>query len=137
MNMELQGRPGRNKVSLKRYANDFKYAMDGLKSAYKNEQSMLLHLITMIVIFSLCIILKASTLEWAASVILLGLIAGMELVNTALEAVIDLISPGVHPLAKVGKDTASAAVGFFSCISFLFWCILFGPRIINLIGNLF
>lgn len=137
MNMELQEKPKRNKITLKKYTNGMKYAMAGLKTAYRNEQSMTLHLITMIFIFTLCILLKASPIQWAASILLLGLIAGMELINTSLEAVIDLTCPEIHPLAKVGKDTASAAVGLFSCLAFIFWCIMFGPEIINIIGSLF
>lgn len=136
MNMELRDKKKHN-VSLKGYLEDFKYAKDGLKSAYQNEQIMTLHFFTTLFIIFLCILLKASAIEWAASILLLGLIAGMELINTALEAVIDLICPKIHPLAKVGKDTASAAVAVLSCLSFLFWTILFGPRLIMLIGNLF
>ncbi|MBS7020282.1 MAG: diacylglycerol kinase [Firmicutes bacterium] len=135
--MELKEKPMRNKITLKKYTNGLKYAMSGLKNAYQNEQSMTLHLITTIFIFTLCILLKVSPLQWAVSILLLGLIAGMELINTSLEAVIDLICPKIHPLAKVGKDTASAAVGFFSCLAFVFWCIMFGPDIINIVGNMF
>ena len=134
--MELQENK-KYKASVKGYLKGFSYAIDGLKSAYKNEQSMTIHFFTTILIIILCIVLKASVLEWAVSILLLGLIAGMELINTSLEAVIDLISPKIHPLAKVGKDTASAAVAFLSCIAFLFWVILFGPRLVTLILGLF
>ena len=125
------------RVSLKGYLKGFTYAKDGLVSAYKNEQSMTIHFMTTVLVVILCIVLNASVLEWAVSILLLGLIAGMELINTSLEAVIDLISPKIHPLAKVGKDTASAAVAFLSCIAFLFWVILFGPRLVTLILGLF
>lgn len=125
------------RVSLKGYLKGFTYAKDGLVSAYKNEQSMTIHFMTTVLVVILCIVLKASVLEWAVSILLLGLIAGMELINTSLEAVIDLVSPKIHPLAKVGKDTASAAVAFLSCIAFLFWVILFGPRLVTLILSLF
>lgn len=136
MHMELRENK-RHKVSLKGYIKGFSYAKDGLKSAYKNEQSMTLHFFTTIIIVTLCIILKATPIEWAVSILLLGLIAGMELINTALEAVIDLICPKIHPLAKVGKDTASGAVGLLSCLAFVFWVILFGPRLVMLITSLF
>lgn len=125
------------RVSLKGYLKGFTYAKDGLVSAYKNEQSMTIHFMTTVLVVILCIVLNASVLEWAVSILLLGLIAGMELINTSLEAVIDLVSPKIHPLAKVGKDTASAAVAFLSCIAFLFWVILFGPRLVTLILGLF
>ena len=57
----------RHKVSLKGYIKGFSYAKDGLKSAYKNEQSMTLHFFTTIIIVTLCIILKATPIEWAVS----------------------------------------------------------------------
>ena len=125
------------KASVKGYLKGFSYAIDGLKSAYKNEQSMTIHFFTTILIIILCIVLKATPIEWAISIVWLGLIAGMELINTALEAVIDLICPKIHPLAKIGKDTASGAVALLSCLAFLFWAILFGPRLLNLITSLF
>ena len=86
------------RVSLKGYLKGFTYAKDGLVSAYKNEQSMTIHFMTTVLVVILCIVLKASVLEWAVSILLLGLIAGMELINTSLEAVIDLIKKKLKKL---------------------------------------
>ena len=62
MHMESQENK-RHKVSLKGYIKGLSYAKDGLKSAYKNEQSMTLHFFTTIMIVGLCIILKATPIE--------------------------------------------------------------------------
>ena len=121
------------RVSLKGYLKGFTYAKDGLVSAYKNEQSMTIHFMTTVLVVILCIVLKASVLEWAVSILLLGLIAGMELINTSLEAVIDLISPKIHPLAKVGKDTASAAVFVFAITAVICGLLIFVPNLLELL----
>jgi undecaprenol kinase len=55
-------------------------------------------------------VLHLAPLEWAAMVLAIALVVTVELLNTALEAVVDLASPELHPLAKHAKDVAAAAV---------------------------
>ncbi len=59
-----------------------------------------------------------------------------EVFNTALEYVVDLASPNVHPLAKAAKDTASAGVLMMAIISAIIGLIIFIPKIIDWIGGL-
>ena len=59
-----------------------------------------------------------------------------EFFNTALEYVVDLISPEIHPLAKAAKDTASAGVLMMAIISAVIGLIIFVPKIISFIGGL-
>ena len=58
-----------------------------------------------------------------------------EFINTAIEYVVDLASPQVHPLAKAAKDTASAGVLMMSVISAIIGLIIFIPKIIDFIGG--
>jgi diacylglycerol kinase len=55
-------------------------------------------------------VLRLAPLEWALLVLAVALVMTVELLNTALEAVVDLASPELHPLAKHAKDVAAAAV---------------------------
>jgi diacylglycerol kinase len=66
-------------------------------------------------------------LEWAIIVLTVGLVWMAEFVNTALEAVVDLASPDLHPLAKVGKDVAAAAVLVGACTAVVVGLLVLGP----------
>lgn len=123
----------RKKKSIKRFFESFKNSYDGLSYAYRFEQSMTLHLITTIIVVALGIWLKIGPYQWLICLFALGLIAGIELINTAIEATVDLVTSEIHPLAKIAKDTASASVGLFSVMAF---CIIFIPKITKLLETL-
>lgn len=130
MDMELRNKQKRR--SLKRFITSFKHSLEGLKYAYKYEQSMIIHLIVVILVVVFGVWLKISLMEWLLCFILIGLVLATELVNTSLEAVVDLTCPKIHPLAKIAKDTASAAVFVFSLIAFISGLIIFLPKILEL-----
>lgn len=124
---------GRNKVfGIKRFFRSFKYSWEGLKYAYRYEQSMILHIGASILVVILGLWLKISLLEWAFCIATLALILAIELLNTAIEAVVDLASPEIHPLAKIAKDTGSAASGVYSILSVVTLGLIFIPKIIEL-----
>lgn len=127
MNTELQEKKNR---SLKRFFRSFKNSFDGLKYAYRYEQSMTIHMASCIIVLILGILFHISILEWEICIMLLGLIGATELINTSIESLVDLITQEYHPLAKVAKDTASAAVFVFSLVAFICFLIIFVPKII-------
>ena len=88
------------KKGLKRIFYSIKYSIEGLVYAYRYEQSLWLHGIA--TIFSIClgIIFKIKLSEWATIFIVLGVILGIELLNTAIEAAVDLVTLEKNPLAK-------------------------------------
>ncbi len=73
-------------------------------------------------------------LEWALLGTIICLVLALEAVNTAIEAVVDLVSPKPHPLAKIAKDTAAGALVFAVLGSLIVAAALFGPRILALFG---
>lgn len=109
------------------------HALNGLKYAKKYEQSFLIIGITIFLVLIMGFGLEINNIQWAISIFLIGTITAIELINTSLEAVIDLICPEVHPLAKAGKDTASASVFIMSIIATIIWGIMFFPKIINIV----
>lgn len=129
MNTELQER---KKFSVKRFFNSFKNSFSGLRYAYKYEQSMTIHMVSCLIVVTLGILFKISEVEWAICVMALGLIGATELINTSIEAVVDLVTQEIHPLAKVAKDTASAAVFVFSTVAFICFLIIFIPKMLVL-----
>jgi diacylglycerol kinase len=68
-------------------------------------------------------------LEWAILGLTIALVLALEAVNTAVESVVDLVSPGYHPLAKVAKDTAAGAMIFAVLGSVVVAAAIFGPRL--------
>ena len=132
MNMDLKNRETK-KMGINRFKNSFKYSIAGLKYAYKYEQSMTIHFFMTALVIILGVFFKVSIAEWAILLILIGIILATELINTALEALVDLVSPDYHELAKVAKDCASAAVFVYSIVAALIGLVVFVPKILELL----
>ena len=75
--------------------------------------------------------LGISRLEWVIVIISISFVIGLELINTAIEAVVDLVSPEYHPVAKVAKDIASAAVLTSGVGGLIAGLVIFGAYILR------
>lgn len=131
--MDSASRDEQKKRGLRRFFKSFGYSIDGLKYAYKYEQSMFVHITMLCFVIIFGLILRISLMEWIICIILCGLVIATELINTSIEAVVDLTCPKIHPLAKIAKDTASAAVFVFALTALIVGLIIFAPKLINLI----
>ncbi len=132
--MNMISRDERKKErGLKKFINSFSYPIKGLKYAYRNEQNLAVDLGVAAIVIIFGIILKVSLVEWAVLFLTMGLVIACELINTAIEATVDLITEDYHPLAKVAKDTSAAAVFVFAIVAVLVGLIVFLPKIINII----
>lgn len=94
----------------RRLVESFNYAIEGLMSALQNEKHMKFHTLSAILIVILAILTNASKVEILLVSISVAFVIITELINTAVEALVDLISPERHPLAKLAKDVAAGAV---------------------------
>ncbi len=113
----------------------FGYAFEGIINTIKSERNIKIHLFatTMVVLFGL--ILGLSYYEWLVCLLLFGLITSLELVNTSLEAVVDLATQERKPLAKKAKDAAAGAVLYSAIIAAIIGGIIFFPKLFNFIIN--
>jgi len=134
--MNLESRDKRKKLGIHRFFRSFAYSFDGLVYAAKNEQSILVMMICLILTLVFGVFLNITLLEWFFILVAIGLVLGTELLNTSIEATIDLLSPNFHPLAKIAKDTASASVFVYSFIAFVIGCLVFIPKLISLIEKM-
>ena len=75
--------------------------------------------------------------EWCTVVGAIGLVFTAEGINTAIEATVDLASPGRHPLAERAKDVAAGAVLLASLAAAIIGLLIFGPRVLALVARLF
>lgn len=122
----------KSEKGIKKFINSFKYPISGLRYAYKNEQNLEVDICIAVLVVILGFLFKISISEWAILTITVGLVISFELINTALEAVVDLITDKYHPLAKVAKDTSAAAVLILAIVSIIEGLIIFLPKIISL-----
>ena len=120
----------------KRLVNSFKYAFEGIKQTYIGEQNLKIHTFIAILVLVFGFFLKLNYIEWFVCLILIGLVLMAEFFNTAIEYVVDLASPKIHPLAKAAKDTASAGVLMMSIMAAIIGGIIFIPKLIDFIGGL-
>ena len=74
---------------------------------------------------------EISKIEWCICLLLCGLIMALELVNTSVEAAVDLVTEERKPLAKIAKDTAAGAVLIAALFSAVIGCIIFVPKIME------
>ena len=95
--------------NLRESTGNFKYAMDGIVHAYRSQKHMRFHLTALIIAGIFCIILKLNYVEVLFVIFAISLIIICEMVNTAVEAVVDLVTQQYHPLAKFAKDIAAGA----------------------------
>ena len=123
------------KRGIHRLFKSFSYAIDGLKYAFKYEQNILMHTLATILVIIAGFIFKISLSEWLVLALIIGLVIATELINTSIEATIDLVTKEIHPLAKIAKDTAAAAVLVFGLTAIVIGCIIFLPKILVLIGG--
>ena len=98
------------------------------------QPNMQIHLVATVVVVAAGLGWRVSLGEWLALVIAITLVLVLEAVNTALEAVVDLASPGVHPLAKRAKDVAAGAVLLAACGAVVVAALVFGPRLWRMVG---
>lgn len=119
------------RLDRKRLKDSFKYASDGVIQTYKGEQNLKIHTFVAILVIVFGFFLKISYMEWFVCLILIGLVLMSEFFNTAIEYVVDLASPKIHPLAKAAKDTASAGVLMMSFIAAIIGIIIFVPKLLE------
>ncbi len=131
--MNSISRDERKRKGFGRFLRSFSYSVEGLRYTIRYEQSILVMFIAAFIAVLLGIGLKISISEWIFVFLAIGIVLGIELINTSIEAAVDLISPGIHPLAKIAKDTSSAAVFVFSVISFIIGCFIFIPKIMTIV----
>ncbi|MEO1927156.1 MAG: diacylglycerol kinase [Nautiliaceae bacterium] len=103
------------------FMKNFKYAREGFKSVFLNESSFKLQVL-FFVIFSIVALFLPYPI-WAKVFIIASMLVPVvvELLNSAIEGVVDLVSPNFHELAKYAKDAAAAAVMVSIVIPIMVW----------------
>lgn len=117
---------------LERYQKSFKHAVDGIIYAIENEHNILIMMVATIVTLLASFILNISKVELGLVVICIGTVIACEMINSAIEACVDLETTKENELAKIAKDCASGASLILSVMSLFIAGIVFIPKIIAL-----
>ena len=111
----------------------FGYALKGMLIAIREEQNMRIHVFAIAVVTVCGIYLSLSAIEWAVIALTIGFVISMEMVNSAIEAIVDHVSPEYHKEAGRIKDLAAGAVLVAAIVATVIAVYIFGNKIFNLI----
>lgn len=120
---------------LERYWKSFCHAVDGILYCIRYEHNMIIIIIAAIVVTILGFVFKISPSEWLFVISMIGAISACEMINSSIEALVDLTTQEINPLAKISKDTASSATLLLCITSLIGGLIIFIPKIIEIIGG--
>jgi diacylglycerol kinase len=112
----------------------FGAALQGVAYVVRTQPNVWIELAALAVVMGAGVWFGISAVEWAVLGLTVALILALEAVNTAVETVIDLVSPQLHPLAKIAKDTAAGALIIAVVGSIFVAAMIFVPRLWALLG---
>lgn len=115
---------------LKKYKNKFGYAFEGLFYTLKYDKSVQIQFGIAIAVLLVCTIFQLNVLEWIIMLFCIFIVIAVELLNSAIEEMVDFYTPEVHPKAKTIKDISAAAVLVVSVMSFVVGLIIIGGKIL-------
>lgn len=111
----------------------FSYAFQGLGKALKEEPNFRIHVIVGTIAAALALVLGFSALEWLILIVTIFFVLVLELINTTLENIVDLVSPEIRSEAKVAKDVSASAVFLSAVFAIMVGFALFFPKILLLL----
>jgi diacylglycerol kinase (ATP) len=106
-----------------------RYAWQGIAYMLRTQPNAWFQIGIWVVVTAVGLAWRLTPAEWCAAVLAMGLVWITEALNTAIEDVVDLVSPGHHPLAGRAKDVAAGSVVFAVAVSAIIGLIIFAPRI--------
>ncbi|WP_411343207.1 diacylglycerol kinase family protein [Paenibacillus sp. WLX1005] len=111
---------------MKRSWRDVFYtAYEGVVATFRTERNFRIHVLATLVIVAAGWFFDVSQVDWILLILAISLVLGTELLNTAVEATVNLFSPDIHPLAKKAKDAAAGAVLISSLAAAVIGLIVF------------
>jgi len=117
-------------IRIKRLFKSFIYAFKGLKKTFVEEQNFKIQTFFALVVIVLGAFFRISKIEWCIIVFSIGTVLLMELANSAVERVTDILKPRIHDYAKEIKDIMAAAVFLASFVAAVVGLIIFLPYIL-------
>lgn len=120
------------KLSFKRFLNSFRFAFRGLRVILEEEQSFLIQILIAVIVIFFMFYFDLPAIEKVVLIIVINLILILEIINTAIERVLNIIEPNFNPRVGKVKDLVSAIVLFASLGAIIIGLIIFLPYFITL-----
>lgn len=120
----------------RRLISSFRYAFAGILHVLRSQRNFRIHLAITALVILLGLWLRLASLEWAIIALTVALVFMAEMFNTVAETAIDMATDQYHPLAKRAKDVAAGAVLTAAIIAVIAGLLIFGPHLIQRVGNL-
>ena len=118
---------------LRRIFKSFNFAGQGLAFLLRTQPNFVVHCLAATLVITLAVALGANAAETAALLLAIGLVLVCEAFNTALEALVDLVTPRYHELAKIAKDVSAAGVLLAAMVAALVGVVVLGSRLLTLL----
>jgi len=112
--------------------SSFSFAFSGILLALRKERNMRIHFISSIIVLLVSFYFSITKIEWVFILFTIGGMFALEIMNTAIERVVDLVTAEYHPLAKQAKDLAAGAVLVYAALSVVIGIVIFLPYVLNL-----
>lgn len=119
----------------KSFLSSFGFAAEGIRYAMTTQRNMKVHGAVAVLVIVAATVLQISTMRWLFLLLAITLVLTAEMFNTALEAVVDLVSLDIHPLAKAAKDTAAGAVLLTAAFAVVVGIVVFYRPLVELFGG--
>jgi diacylglycerol kinase len=129
--------PEHDPVWLLSVIRSFGYALSGIGRLVRQQRNAQIHVALTLLILAISLLWRLSRIEWLILILTIALVLSMEALNTAVEAVVDLVSPQFHPLAKLAKDVAAGGVLIAAVGAVFVALLLYGERVLALARALF
>lgn len=120
-------KPQQDNSEIYNRAKSFKFAFEGWWFVLRTQHNAWIHALVSLAVFGMAFWLRLSVQEWAILVLTIMAVWMAEFMNTAIEAVVDMTMPEIHPLAKVAKDVAAAAVLVGAVGAVIIGLLILGP----------
>ena len=121
------------KFSISNRLKSFAYAWKGISYSILTQHNFLIHIGFTITAILLGFLLRISDFEWIAIIIIIGIVMSLEILNTAIEELVNLVSPERNKTAGIVKDLAAGAVLISAIAAFIVGVIIFLPKIFELL----
>lgn len=116
------------------FIKNVSFAGAGIKYFFKNERNGRIQGIIALIVIVAGFIAGLSRLEWCIILICIAMVLGLEMINTSLERVGDMLSVEYHPMVKIIKDVAAGSVLWVTIFSVIIGAIIFLPYLKSLAG---
>lgn len=124
---------GQKRNAWQKFGWSFVYAFHGFIYAVRTQRNLRIHLAISLIVLLAALFFHLSIPEVALVILAIMVVISAELFNTALEAIVDLVSPGHHHLARAAKDVAASGVLVCALLAVVLGLFLFLPHIFSLL----